>query len=126
MSGMRFFNVHRTWEDGLSMLAGVLIVLTPWLVGPPYHHEIVVNAVLVGLVVLSLGQLQYVILQRWEEMAEMAAGLWLIASPFIFAYAGSGTLRYWHFALGALVVVLAVMELWQDWNHSDQELAHRH
>jgi ABC-type branched-subunit amino acid transport system permease subunit len=124
MSGIRFFNVHRIWEDGLSMLAGALIVLSPWIVGPPYPGDIVLNATLVGLVVLSLGQLQYVILQRWEEIAEMAAGLWLIASPFIFSYAGDGMLRYWHFALGALVALLAILELWQDWNRSDQELAH--
>jgi hypothetical protein len=107
------------------MLAGVLIVLSPWIAGPPYPHVITMNAVIVGLAVLSLGQLQYVILQRWEEIAEMAFGAWLIASPFVFSYAGDGMLRYWHFALGALVVLLAVLELWQDWDRSDQELAHR-
>jgi hypothetical protein len=30
---------------------------------------------------------------------------------------------YWHFVLGAIVVLLAAVELWQDWRLSDQELA---
>jgi len=50
--------------------------------------------------------------------------LWLIASPFVFGYADAGTLRYWHFVLGFAVVLLAVLELRQDWELSDDELAH--
>ena len=48
-------------------------------------------------------------------------GAWLIASPFIFAYAGA--LSLWHYALGAAVILLAVLELWQDRNASDADLA---
>ena len=33
MAGIRFFNVHRTWEDWLSIMLGVLIGFSPWLVG---------------------------------------------------------------------------------------------
>jgi len=53
-------------------------------------------------------------LRRWEETIETLCGVWLIASPFVFGY--SGTLRSWHIALGVLVVLLAVLELWQDWD----------
>ena len=62
-------------------------------------------------------------LQRWEEVAEIVAGLWLIASPYVFGYSGDGTLRFWHVSLGALVVLLAALQLWQDWDRSDQEMA---
>jgi hypothetical protein len=48
----------------------------------------------------------------------------LIASPFIFGYADAGTLRYWHFILGIAVVLLAALELRQDWKLSDAELGH--
>jgi hypothetical protein len=34
-----------------------------------------------------------------------------------------GAVHTWHFVLGALVALLAVVELWQDWNLSDKELA---
>jgi len=62
-------------------------------------------------------------LHRWEEGGEIACGLWLIVSSFTFGYAHAGALRYWHFVLGVVVVLLAVLELWQDWKLSDKELA---
>lgn len=123
MSGVRFFNVHRSWEDWVSMLIGVMIGISPWLAGQQDDQSVMWNAVLVGALVLGLAQLEYVSLQRWEEAGEIACGLWLIASPFIFGYAQSGALRYWHFILGAVVVVIAALELWQDWKLSDRDLA---
>ena len=73
---------------------------------------------------LALGASEVVDLRRWEESLETACGLWLIASPFVFGYADAGTLRYWHFVFGFAVVLLAVLELRQDWELSDDELAH--
>jgi O-antigen/teichoic acid export membrane protein len=123
MSDIRFFNVHRSWEDWVGMLIGVLIGISPWLAEQQYDQAVMWNAGVVGVLVFGLAQLEYVSLQRWEEVGEIACGLWLIASPFIFGYAGTGALGYWHLALGAVVVLLAALELWQDWRLSDAELA---
>jgi hypothetical protein len=132
MSDFRFFNTHRTWEDWLGMLLGVLIVLSPW-----FHSEgshgltdanrgyVVLNTFTVGIVVFGLAQLQYVSLQRWEEVAEIFVGLWLIVSPYVFGYSGDGLLRFWHTSLGGVVVLLAALQLWQDWELSDQEMTNR-
>ena len=123
MSGIRFFNIHRSWEDLASMLLAVLIGFSPWLAGQHQDQAVIWNAFLIGAVVLGLAQLEYVSLQRWEEIGGTACGLWLMASPFVFGYAEAGELRYWHFILGAIVTLLAVLELWQDWKLSNQELA---
>jgi hypothetical protein len=48
--------------------------------------------------------------------------LWLIVSPFTLGYAEAGALRYWHFVLGAVVALLAALELWQDWKLTDEQL----
>lgn len=123
MSSIRFFNVHRPWEDWVSMLIGVLIGISPWLAEQQDDQSVMWNAVLVGALVLGLAQLEYVSLRLWEEIGEIACGLWLIASPFTFSYAEAGALRYWHFTLGAIVTLLAALELWQDWTLSDEKLA---
>jgi hypothetical protein len=123
MAGIRIFNVHRTWEDWVGIALGVLIVLSPWFAGQEDNQTIMLNAGLIGVLVLALAAVELVDLHRWEETGEIACGLWLIASPYIFGYAGAGLLQYWHFALGAVVVLLAVAELWQDWTLSDKELA---
>jgi SPW repeat len=124
MAGIRLFNVHYAWKDLLSMGLGCLIVLTSWMVGDGSTQTAAINTVIVGILVMALGASEFLDLRRWEEGLETACGLWLIASPFIFGYAGAGALRYWHFVLGAAVVLLAVLELSQDWQLSDDELAH--
>lgn len=117
------FKIHRTWEDWASIVLGVLIGLSPWLAGQQDDAAVNWNAVILGAVVIALAALELAGLQRWEEVGEIACGLWLVVSPFMFGYADAGVLRYWHFALGALVALLAVVELWQDWKLSEKELA---
>lgn len=122
MAGIRIFDSHRTWEDWLGILLGVAIGLSPWFVGQTVDQAVMWNSIIVGVLVLALAELELVDLHRWQETGEIACGSWLIASPYIFGY--TGTLAYWHFGLGAIVVLLALMEVWQDWKLSDKELAH--
>jgi hypothetical protein len=123
MAGIRLFNVHYVWEDCVSMGLGALIMLTSWMADDAVSQTAAANATIVGILVLALGASEVVDLRRWEETLEAVCGLWLIASPFSFGYADAGTVRYWHFILGVAVVLLAVLELRQDWKLSDAELA---
>jgi hypothetical protein len=130
MSDFRFFSTHRPWEDWVGMLLGVLIMVSPWFPMQASHDVVdaersylILNTFVVGMLVLGLAQLEYVALQRWEEVAEIGLGLWLIASPFVLGYSGDDLLRAWHVALGAIIVLLGALQLWQDWRLSDQELA---
>jgi SPW repeat len=123
MAGIRLFNAHYVWEDCVSMGLGALIILTSWMGNDVVSQTVAANATMVGILVLALGASEVVDLRRSEESLEAACGAWLTASPFIFGYADGGTLRYWHFILGIAVVLLAVLELRQDWKLSDAELA---
>ena len=131
MSGIRFFETHRTWEDWFGMAMGLLIVLSPWITGEANHGLgqqpepglAILNAVLVGILVFGLAQMEYIALQRWEEAGEMALGLWLVVSPYVLGYSGDGALRFWHTSLGGFVILLAALKLWQDWDLTDQDLA---
>ncbi len=110
---------HRTWEDGVGLVLGLTIGLSPWFYDEPVVPAVLLNSAVTGLAVLALAQLELVRLRRWEEVAELVCGLWLTASPFIFHYAHQDHLRFWHWALGAIVSILALFELWQDWNRTD-------
>lgn len=129
MSKFRFLGIHRTWEDWLGMLLGLLIVLSPWFptqttvdVVDGDRSIMILNTFTVGIIVLGLAQLEYVALQRWEEVAEIVLGLWLVASPAVFGYANDSLMLFWNAALGVLVVLLGALQLWQDWDLNDQDL----
>ena len=129
MSDFGFFKTHRTWEDWCGMALGVLIVLSPWFPTQSGHEVVdaersfvILNTFTVGILVFGLAQLEYVALQRWEEVAEILVGLWLIASPYIFGYSDDGLLRFWHSTLGGLAVLLAALQLWQDWGLKDEDM----
>jgi hypothetical protein len=127
MSDFSFIKTHRTWEDWCGMLLGALIVASPWF--PIQDHSpiverqtMILNTVAIGLVVFGLSQLEYVALQRWQEVATILVGLWLIVSPYVFGYSGEGFLRIYHTSLGAVAVILGALQLWQDWDLSDQDM----
>ena len=129
MSDFGFFNTHRTWEDWLGMLLGVLIVLSPWFPTQAGHEVVdaersyvILNTFTVGILVFAVAQLEYIALRRWEELAAILLALWLIVSPYVFGYHGDGLLRFYHSTLGGLVLLLGTLQLWQDWELSDQDL----
>jgi hypothetical protein len=119
MATKDLLKTHRTWEDGVGLLLGLTIGLSPWLYDEPTVPAVLVNSGVIGLAVLALAQLELVRLRRWEEIAQLVCGLWLSASPFIFDYAHQDHLRFWHWALGAILSVLALFELWQDRNRAN-------
>jgi hypothetical protein len=114
---------HTTWEDYIGIFLGVLIGLAPQFAGQSADVAVTLNAVVVGILVLLFAAIELVHPHRSEEIAEFLCGVWLMASPFVFGYAGAGQLRWWHFVLGALVAFLAALEYWQDWKLSAQEIA---
>lgn len=122
MTQYRFF-AHRTWEDWLTMILGLVTGLSPWISGEMGTQSTMFNAIVVGILIFLLGELEAVNLHRWEETAQIAVGIWLGASPIVFGYFSSGGLRFWHFGIAAIVIAMALFELWQDWNLSDKELA---
>ena len=77
---------------------------------------------LVGLLVFFIAELEYVVLRRWEESCQLLLGLWLVISPYMFGYFEAGALRFWHSTLGGLLILLAALELWQDWTRSDKDM----
>jgi hypothetical protein len=112
---------HSTWEDWAGIGLGVLVGMSPWFTGAAESGVVIWNSAFVGVLVLGIAALEFVDLRRWEEVVAFGCGLWLMASPFVLGYGGS--LGIWHLALGALIAVLAVLELWQDWTLSEDEMA---
>src|SRR5262249_34915157 len=100
------------WQDVACMALGVLILLSPWIVHDEPSWIVKLNAAIVGLIVLLVSELELAGHTVREEAVNAAAGLWLMASPFVFGC--TTELTIWHLALGALVTLFSAVELWQE------------
>ncbi|MET0941414.1 MAG: hypothetical protein ABWY13_08625 [Mesorhizobium sp.] len=103
---------HRRWEDIVSMILGAAILVSPMFIEAGLTPTIVAATALAGAAIIVLAALEQLSLRRWEEILELACGVWVMVAPFALNY--GGMLRSWHIALGAAVALLAILELWQD------------
>jgi hypothetical protein len=104
-------NSNREWNDWLGILFGIATALAPWIVEEVSNSPAIVNAAIAGLIIMLLAEADLVNFRRWIEASQLACGIWVAASPFVFAYAESGSLRFWHFVLGLAVAGLSIFEL---------------
>jgi hypothetical protein len=110
---------HPPWEDWASMAIGALILVSPWATQTGDLGYVTLNAVAVGCLVvmaawLEIAWLEFMIPQIWEEWVELALGLWLVVSPWVFGYSQLAVPTLVHIILGSLVAFLALLELRQD------------
>jgi hypothetical protein len=113
-SYLRSIGIHRPWEDGVSFVLGVLVLASPWVWGPMDERNVVLNAVVVGLLICGASALEIGALQKWEEWLNLALGVWLVMSPPVFGYSHVTSLAVAHYALGSVIAILAALEYWQD------------
>jgi hypothetical protein len=106
---------HTEWEDWLTMGLGFLIAMSPWIAGESQTTTIELNAVLIGFLIFAVATIELTELKPWEEWLNLAAGAWTMAAPWVLGYSDHSTLTFLQVGLGALVVLLALLELWQDW-----------
>ena len=108
------FTRHAEWEDWLTMGLGVLIAASPSIAGEPYTTAITLNAGLIGVAIFGIAAIELSELAPWEEWLNLAGGSWIMASPWMLGYSDHTTLMFLQLGLGAVVAVMALLELWQD------------
>jgi hypothetical protein len=105
---------RREWDDWFGIVLGIGIALAPWIVEEVSNSPAIVNAAIAGLIVMVLAEADLVNFRRWIEVCQLVLGLWVAASPFMFGYADSGSLRALHIIAGLAVAALSIFELRQD------------
>lgn len=104
--------MHRDWEDILSMILGVVVLVSPAFFQVTDSSVVTLSTCLTGILIFAVAALEMVGVRRWEEAIELLLGAWLVAAPFVLGYVGME--RTLHVAIGLAVAALAVLELWQD------------
>ena len=94
-----------------SILAIALAITAVTLNHNPSSFDVQMNAALVSLTLLLSTAFELVGLHIWQDASELLCGVWIAASPYV--YAEVGELRYWHLALGAALAMLATINFWK-------------
>ncbi|RUT31425.1 hypothetical protein EMQ25_11290 [Arsenicitalea aurantiaca] len=105
---------ERHWQDWLIAVVGVWLVLSNWVLAytipgtaPAGADSLIFwNALLTGAIALLLGGMALAAFRIWEEWADIAIGLWLIASPWVLGFA-SVPLAMWNVTLSGVVIILS-------------------
>lgn len=102
------------WQDPLSGLAGLAILVSPWLAGYAMVQPAVANAVIVGAC-LVVGAIAAAVIGRpWVECGIVGLGAWMLVSPFALSIADGASTRV-ALGMGLLVLLLGGAALAAEW-----------
>jgi hypothetical protein len=102
------------WQDLVSALVGVWLILSPWALGFLSDTNALANAVIIGLLLIATALGAILVPRAWEEWTEGVLGLWLATSPWVLGFAGIQNAMISAVASGLAVMVLALWVLMTD------------
>jgi len=103
-------NTNR-WQDWANLALAVWLFVSPWILQFAVGGVAAWNAWIFGVVVAVIALAALARAQPWEEWINLIVGIWLIISPWVLTFAGSGSAT-WNFVIvGALMLIFAAWEL---------------
>jgi hypothetical protein len=96
------------WRDSGSLVLGLWLLFSPWLLGYTAVPTVAWTAYIVGIIVAVIALTGLVAYQRWGHWPNAVLGFWLIISPWIVSYADAPTAMWNHMVVGALLLILAI------------------
>lgn len=96
--------------DVANLILGAILFVSPWIFGFPAGAP-TQNAFVAGIVIAVISLAALAAFAVWEEWLNLIVGLWVLVSPWVLGFAG-GTAMNAHVIIGAIVAILAAIELW--------------
>jgi hypothetical protein len=103
------------WGDVAALALAIFLFVSPWLCGYAGHPAAGRDAWICGAVIAVASVSALIIGAGWEEWASLAAGLWLVLSPWLFGFEHTApTAMRIEVMVGVGVVVIALANLWAE------------
>ncbi|SDB81745.1 SPW repeat-containing protein [Raineyella antarctica] len=100
---------RRHWEDWITIVAGFALALTPlW---SPSDRSIWIVPFGLALVLLAAWSDLWEKVSRFAEELVVLAGVVILATPWIFGFAGANALALTAWAVGLVVIVMALVQM---------------
>ena len=105
------------YVDWANLFLGVVLFLSPWLIGFTEPTRLAWNSWVCGFAVAALAVAALVRFADWEEWITALVGVWVAVSPWVLVGTVATAAHWTHGAIGLLIAVLAA---WRGWSSSDQ------
>lgn len=111
------------WQDWAGFSLGLWLAVSPWVLGFSDEQAATANAAVVGIALAVVSLLEVGLSEVTHERLKVAAGLWLVASPFVPGFGASAPAEINAVVIGILVTVCAAWAMsldkdiarwWQD------------
>jgi hypothetical protein len=96
--------------DVANLILGAFLFLSPWIFG--FGGTAAGNANIAGIVMAALAIAALAAFAVWEEWLNLIVGLWTLVSPWLLGFHAEAKAMTVCVIVGALVAVLAAVELW--------------
>ncbi len=93
-----------------NLILGALLFLSPWILG--FGGTAAKNANIAGIVIAVLAIAALAAFAVWEEWLNLIVGLWTLVSPWLLGFHAEANAMTVCIIVGAVVAVLAAVELW--------------
>ncbi|WP_291855450.1 SPW repeat protein [Bradyrhizobium sp.] len=98
--------------DLVSLVIGLGLFLSPWVFGFSAESPMNWNAWLSGILIAALALVALAAFAEWPEWLTLAAGVWVVVSPWVVQFSSNATVTPLHVIAGIVVVVVAALRLW--------------
>ena len=99
------------WQEWASFALGLWLAMSPWICGYDEQHAATANAAFVGVALALASHFEASLDACSAEWLNLAAGVWLVAAPFVLGYGGLGMPAANAILVGTLVIALAASAL---------------
>ncbi|AVA26542.1 SPW repeat protein (plasmid) [Rhizobium sp. CB3171] len=99
-------------QDWANLVLAVCLFVSPWVFGFTSEAMPSWNAWIVAVMLGVLATAALSVFAEWEEWANMALGLWSIASPWLLGFATNVSAMWTDVVLGVLIFAVSLWAVW--------------
>lgn len=104
----------KRWQDGVILLLGVWLFVSPWVFGYPSDSPPAVNAFIAGAIIAALAAFDVYKTYVWAVLVNIIVGAWVAASPWVVDVVADGRMSMSMLVVGIATIVLGLWEMRSD------------
>ena len=104
----------KRWQDGVILLLGVWLFVSPWVMGYPSDSAPAINAYIAGAIMAALAIFDLYKTYVWAVLLNIVVGAWVAVSPWLVDVVADRAMSTSMLVTGLATIVLGLWEMRSD------------